>query len=244
MNDGAERWKRSRKTDWEEQCSPRLWCSPIFLYIIVLNLGTIRLQRTKRGIKHQPRWRQKAKFTFPFWKLRKSELFYLQLFFGGGFFESVAGFFSTRSIEEERNFLFASESVVLFKAGQGWGKIGAARTLVCTHSYLLSVCSLAEHVNHNSKMKLLLSMCFSELHLISSSRWFWSSSNWKYLSINAKPLQHASTQFIVVFHHRGRQFICSHFDIPIPKLSIAYKTLKTWNDNWIFAYLFGTSYEL
>lgn len=33
---------------------------------------------------YQANGKKRIKFTFPFWKLRKTELFYLQLFFGGG----------------------------------------------------------------------------------------------------------------------------------------------------------------
>lgn len=141
MNDGAERWKRSRKTDWEEQCSPRLWCSPIFLYIIVLNLGTIRLQRTKRGIKHQPRWRQKAKFTFPFWKLRKSELFYLQLFFWRWVFRECGRFF-LYSFHRGREKFFVCKWICCFIQSRPRMREDWSRTHTRLHAFIPSVCLL------------------------------------------------------------------------------------------------------
>lgn len=57
---------------------------PLFRFrsiIIAFNLDTIRFTINREEKNSSTVRRNSTKFTFPFWKLRKSELFYLQLFF-------------------------------------------------------------------------------------------------------------------------------------------------------------------
>lgn len=62
---------------------------------------------------YQANGKKRIKFTFPFWKLRKTELFYLQLFFGGGSL-SAAHFFVYQKVDRRIFNLNGRRTVVLF----------------------------------------------------------------------------------------------------------------------------------
>lgn len=117
--------------------------------IIVFNLVAIRLQWSEKTIE---KTKKRAKFTFPFWKLRKSELFYLQLVFWA--LHSAEHVLlpqtKTRGCASEKNCCFIHQP-------QRRG-IGAIRT----HA----VCFPRQTRKSKSKMKLLVGMCSSELHFI------------------------------------------------------------------------------
>lgn len=146
-----KRTKNDKKKPSVMLCSPRLRATTI---IIVFNLGTIRLQWTqkKHNNKTLLQW-QKTKFTFPFWKLRKTELFYLQLFFDDDFprckllFFHSSGYRQKKDIKEmECVFLFEGRTVVLFIID-----VGVRQNFLGPGPYFSVSFPSPKHVNQNWK---------------------------------------------------------------------------------------------